>query len=194
MSTEVQDALVRFVERKLPETEGLSVTWYGGEPTLCMNIIDSLSTRFQHLCEKCGVRYFPSDIVTNGYLLSEKMAHRLKQAGVAQAQITLDGGKDTHDKRRPLLGGHSTFKRILDNVAASRSILDIQVRINIDRSNARTAAEALGALAEHGLQGLPVYFGHVQPFSEACAGIASDCFSNQEFGELNLELTRQAIA
>ena len=53
---------------------------------------------------------------------------------------------------------------------------------------------ALDELIEHGLQGIPAYFGHVKPFTEACAGIVSDCLSAHEFGELNLALTRQAIA
>ncbi len=194
MSPVVQEALLRFVEARLQGSECVSVTWYGGEPTLCLRLIEQLSARLCALCEKHGVRYLPSDIVTNGYLLTEKVAKRLKAAGITQAQVTLDGGRDTHNRRRPLQGGHGTFDRILDNVAAVRNILDIQIRINIDRSNADTAVAALDALVEHGLQGMPAYFGHVQPFTEACAGIVSDCLSDSEFGELNLSLTRQAIA
>ena len=194
MSAQVQQALMRFVDGKLAHADSLSVAWYGGEPTLCLDLIESLSAQLRSLCERHGAQYQASDIVTNGYLLTEKVAQRLKEAGITQAQVTLDGDRETHDQRRPLQGGHGTFDRILDNVAATRSILDIQIRINIDRSNAGTAVAALDALVEHGLQGLPAYFGHVQPFTEACSGIASACLSDQEFGELNLALTRQAIA
>jgi uncharacterized protein len=194
MSDKVQEALLRFVEARLPGSAGVSVTWYGGEPTLCLNVVEALSAQLRGLCERYGVQYLPSDIITNGYLLTEKVAQRLKAAGITQAQVTLDGDRDTHNRRRPLRGGRGTFDRILDNVAAVRSILDIQIRINIDRSNASTAVAALDALVEHGLQGMPAYFGHVRPFTEACAGVASDCLSDREFGELNLALTRQAIA
>ena len=194
MSAQVQQALMRFVEEKLTQADGLSVAWYGGEPTLCLDLIESMSAQLRSLCEGYGVKYLPSDIVTNGYLLTKKAAQRLKAAGITDVQVTLDGDRDIHNQRRPLRGGHGTFDHILDNVAAARSILNIQIRINIDRSNAGTAVAALDALVDHGLQGMPAYFGHVQPFTEACSGIASDCLSNQEFGELNLALTRQAIA
>ena len=194
MSARVQEALVRFVDEKLAGADALAVAWYGGEPTLCLDLIERLSAQLRSLCERHGAEYQAADIVTNGYLLTEKVAQRLKAAGISQAQVTLDGDRETHDQRRPLQGGHGTFERILDNVAAARGILDIQVRINIDRGNAGSAVAALDVLVEHGLRGIPAYFGHVQPFTEACSGVASDCLSDQEFGELNLALTRQAIA
>jgi uncharacterized protein len=194
MSAQVQEALLRFVEARLPDAGSLSVAWYGGEPTLCLDTIEALSTQLRDACERHGARYLPASIVTNGYLLTEKVAQRLKAAGITQAQVTLDGDRDTHNGRRPLQGGVGTFDRILDNVAAARDILAITIRINVDRSNAGTAVAALDALVEHGLQGMPAYFGHVKPYTEACAGMASDCFSDDEFGELNLTLTRQAIA
>jgi uncharacterized protein len=170
------------------------VSWYGGEPTLCLDLIEALSAQLRDACGRHGARYLPANIVTNGYLLTEKVAQRLKAAGITQAQVTLDGDRDTHNRRRPLQGGVGTFDCILDNVAAVRDILDIQIRINVDRSNASTAVAALDALVEHGLQGMPAYFGHVKPYTEACAGMASDCLSDDEFGQLNLALTRQAIA
>ncbi len=194
MSTRVQEALLRFIEERLPEAGGLSVAWYGGEPTLCLNEIEAMSAQMRAACERHGVEYTPGDIITNGFLLTKEVTQRLKAAGIAQAQVTLDGDRATHNRRRPLRGGLGTFDRILDNVAAARDILDIQIRINIDRSNSSTAVGALDALIEHGLQGIPAYFGHVKPFTEACASIASDCLSDKEFCELNLSLTREAIA
>jgi uncharacterized protein len=194
MSVKVQEALLQFVEERLTNVACLSVTWYGGEPTLCIPTIEALSEQINSRCERHGTQYLPSHIITNGYLLTERIARRLKATGIGQAQITLDGDQKIHDCRRPLLGGHGTFDRILDNIAAVRDVLDIQVRVNIDRSNAHTAVAVLDALLERGLQGLPVYFGHVQPFTEACSDIASNCFSDQEFCEINLALTREAIA
>jgi len=194
MGTEIQEALLRFVEEKLEAAERLSVTWYGGEPTLCLDMIDTLSARLRALCQRHGVELLPASIVTNGYLLTAQVAERLQAAGIREAQVTLDGDRATHDQRRPLRGGGGTFDRILDNVAAAREILDIKVRINVDRDNADTAVGTLDALADRGLQRTPVYFGHVKPYSEACSGIASACFSDREFSQLDLALTRQALA
>jgi uncharacterized protein len=93
-----------------------------------------------------------------------------------------------------LRGEGGTFDHILDNLVAIGDRLKVKVRINLDRNNASTAVGALDALAERGLQGLPVYFGHVKAYSEVCAGIISACFSDLEFSQLDLNLTRQAIA
>jgi uncharacterized protein len=195
MSAEVQEALLRFVEERLPEVDALSTTWYGGEPTLCLGLIEGLSGRLRDLCERHKVEVQGCGVVTNGYLLTAKVAKRLKSAGITDAQVTLDGDRETHNARRPLRhSGSGTFDRILENVAATRGILDIQIRINVDRDNAGTAIAALDALAERGLQGTPAYFGHVQAFTDACAGAASTCLSDAEFAQLNMELTRQALA
>jgi uncharacterized protein len=193
MGAEVQEALLRFVEQKLEEAERLSVTWYGGEPTLCLDLIETLSGRLRALCEGHGVDLLPADIVSNGYLLNAQVAERLRALGIQEAQITLDGDRATHDQRRPLRGGGGTFDRILDNLAAVGSILDVKIRINVDRDNAATALGALDALADRGLQDTAVYFGHVKPYSEACAGVATACLSDREFSELDLALTRQAL-
>jgi uncharacterized protein len=193
MGADVQEALLRFVEPALGEAERLSVTWYGGEPTLCLDLIEVLSARLMDLCRQLAVDLAPASIVTNGYLLTAEVAERLCKSGIKEAQITLDGDRATHDQRRPLRGGDGTFVRILDNVAAVSSILDIKVRINIDRDNAGTAVGALDALAGRGLRGTAVYFGHVKPYSEACAGMASVCLSDQEFSRVDLALTRQAL-
>lgn len=194
MGDEIQEALLRFVEHKLEEAERLSVTWYGGEPTLCLDLVEALTGRLRDLCEQHGTEFLPADIVTNGYLLNAQVAERLCALGIHEAQITLDGDRATHDQRRPLRGGGGTFDRILDNLAAVGSLLDVKVRINVDRDNAATALGALDALADRGLQETRIYFGHVRPYSEACAGVASACLSDKEFSELDLSLTRQALA
>ncbi len=194
MTPSVQEALLRFIEKRLPQGGSVSVAWFGGEPTLCLGLIETLSARIRDICAQRSADYLPGDIITNGFLLTKKAAQRLKDAGVAKGQVTLDGDRATHDGRRPLKNGMGTFARILDNVAEARETLDLQIRINVDRSNAGTAAFALDALLRRGLQGMPVYFGQVKPFTEACAGIASYCLSDREFSKINLSLSRRAIA
>ena len=40
----------------------------------------------------------------------------LKEIGVKRVQITLDGSKESHDKRRILLNGEGSFNKIIDNI------------------------------------------------------------------------------
>lgn len=195
MGPQVRQALLALVDELLPEASGFSLAWYGGEPTLCLDLIAELGAELSRLCERHGVEPQPGSIVSNGYLLDAAAARRLADSGVGRAQITLDGDRETHDGRRPHRSGKPTFDRILDNVAAICDLLKVQVRINVDRSNAGTALGALNALAARGLQAkVGVYFGHVKPFSEACGDIAATCLSDREFSDLELDLQKQAIA
>lgn len=194
MSPQVQDALLRFVEERLPGAGSLSIHWFGGEPTLCPDIIEGLASRISEACAAHGTEVLPGGIVTNGYLLDERMARRLAQAGVASAQVTLDGDRQTHDARRRLRNGRGTFERILDNVAASCELLRITIRINVDRDNAATACRAFDALSARRLQGkVLVGFGHVKSYTEACADAAGSCLAGHEFSTVELALTKEAV-
>jgi uncharacterized protein len=194
MNIELQEALVRFAETKLDQADKLAIFWYGGEPTLCLEIIERLGARLHELAALHKVTMDGDGIVTNGYSLTRSVAKRLKAAGVRFAQVTLDGDRATHDARRPLAGGQPTFDHILHNLAEVHDLLEISVRINVDRSNAGAAIAALDALSECGLRGkVKPYFAHVEPFSEACGDISSTCLSDAEFGALDIELTKQAL-
>lgn len=46
MSEATQEAIVKFVESEAPHLESFTVTWYGGEPLLALDIIESLSKEF----------------------------------------------------------------------------------------------------------------------------------------------------
>jgi uncharacterized protein len=194
MSLELQDALMRFAETKMDQAEKFAIFWYGGEPTLCMDIIEGLSARLHDLAATYKVPMDGASIVTNGYRLTRPIALRLKAAGVVYAQVTLDGDRLTHDARRPLIGGRPSFDRILHNLAEVQDLLKISVRINVDRANTGAAIAALDALSEYGLRGqVKPYFALVRPYSEACGDISGACLSDREFGALDIELSKQAL-
>ncbi len=194
ITDEVQDALLRFVGPKLNQAEVLSIAWYGGEPTLCPDIIERLAGRLHDLAAQRNVTSDGDGIVTNGYRLTRQMGERLKAAGVTRAQVTLDGARASHDARRPLTAGRPTFDRILGNLTEVHDLLEITVRINVDRANAETAVAALDALAEAGLRGkVKPYFAQVRQYSDACGDIAGACFTDREFSALEIELTKQGL-
>ncbi len=169
MSLEIIGATLTFVtalteQRKITS---LNVTWYGGEPLLYPGLIDSLASGFQDICKTKGITY-SSIIITNGTKYTPETAIMLKQRGVKQVQITLDGDKITHDCRRVDKGGGGSFDLILKNIRASIGILPISIRINIDKSNAFIANQ----LVEHFIDQtwyndtqIKFYLGHVRIFS-----------------------------
>ena len=136
MSAEVQEDVVNLAERmlKASNTVDLHVTWFGGEPLLAPDVIESLSERLMALVEDRGGKY-SATIVTNGYLLTQEIADMLGRLKVERAQITIDGIGATHDATRHLAGGGPTFERIVGNLRKLKLPFEVHVRHNVHEGN-----------------------------------------------------------
>ena len=128
MSPQVQDDVVALAERMLDASgaKNVSVTWFGGEPLLAPEIVESLSERLMALADERGGKYSAS-IITNGYLLTQGIVDMLERCKVKSAQVTIDGMGATHDATRHLAGGGPTF----DKITANLRELDLPFRVNI---------------------------------------------------------------
>ncbi len=195
MNEETEKALLAFGERHLKRSQRLMITWFGGEPTLCLPIIERLQAGFRDLSSKHGVAVYPAGIVTNGYLLDAKTSQKLKDLGVRQAQVTLDGPRQVHDSRRKLHSGKDTFQRIIGNLKESAGNLSILVRINLDRRNAEHGYEVVEILEREGLlSSVNVYFAQVTATDGVCADVRDRCLSGREFSATVVELYKKLLA
>ena len=136
MTPEVQDDVVALAERMMDaaSTNDLSVTWFGGEPLLAPDVVESLSRRLIALAEERGGKYDAS-IVTNGYLLTQENADMLGRCKVSSCQVTIDGLGAAHDATRYLRGGGPTFERIVDNLRNVKLPFKVHVRHNVHERN-----------------------------------------------------------
>ena len=136
MSPEVQDDVVALAARMLDTsaTQDLDVTWFGGEPLLAADVIESLSERLIALVDERGGDYM-AGIITNGYLLTQSVADMLERVRVNRMQVTLDGLAASHDATRPLAGGGPTFGRIVSNLRENRLPFCTTVRHNVHTDN-----------------------------------------------------------
>ena len=136
MSAEVQDDVVALAGRMLDaaDAKNLNVTWFGGEPLLATDIIESLTGRLKALTEERGGAY-SAGIITNGYLLTQEIADMLERCEVQSAQITIDGLGATHDATRHLAGGGPTFERIVANLRDIKLPFKVNVRHNVHKGN-----------------------------------------------------------
>ncbi|MFZ2725509.1 MAG: TIGR04463 family radical SAM/SPASM RiPP maturase [Methylococcaceae bacterium] len=196
MGVEVQDAIVAFVEKLAPELKHVHIAWYGGEPLLRMNIIESLSDRIMAVCAQHGLKY-DAMIVTNGYNLKPDVAQSLLQRKVQSVQVTLDGNQDYHDGRRYLLSGASTFAKILKNLkAVVETPLKINIRINIDHRNGPGVHQLIDTLVEEGLankKNFRLYFAPIEAMTVGCHSIEDSCMSKAEYGEMETAFYRHAF-
>ena len=76
MSESTQDTLLRFSDEHVRDAKQMLITWFGGEPTLCLDIIEKLQENFIELATKHRIALLPSSIITNGYLLDRPMAEQ----------------------------------------------------------------------------------------------------------------------
>jgi len=126
---EVEEKILEAIGRS--HSSHLSLTFYGGEPLLIPETCCRICSRAIEICGAKDV--VPNTLlVTNGYLLDEATAIRLRDSGVAHAQVTIDGNRAYHDGRRVLKDGSATFERIVRNVIIASSHMRIDVRMNVD--------------------------------------------------------------
>ena len=131
MTEEVEDKLVEFIQKF--KVRHRFITWYGGEPLLAFDRILSIDRKLKALDLP-----YRGMLVTNGFLLDERVIRELDNLRILIIQITLDGAKNTHDARRVLKGGGPTFDRIvknLDALMASDYKGKVHIRVNVDARN-----------------------------------------------------------
>ena len=136
MSAEVQDDVVALTERMLDASGAkiIHVTWFGGEPLLACDVIESLSERLIALAEEKGGEY-AAGIITNGYLLTQETFDMLERCKVNSAQVTIDGMGATHDTTRRLANGGPTFERITSNLRSCKIPFKVNIRHNVHEGN-----------------------------------------------------------
>jgi len=182
MSPKVQEAVVKFAKRMVRPNSGMSITWYGGEPLLATDVIKNLSYAFK----REGFTLHNNSIITNGYLLTEENARMLSEiAGVTTVQITLDGPKEVHDKRRVLEGGQGTYDVIMQNIKNNAHFFQqITVRINADKSNIHDVAKLVEEIKRECPPNVQPYLSLVRADN---GETSEDYFSDKEYADAFME-------
>lgn len=128
----------RLLRARIPGLDRLHVSWFGGEPLLALDIIEELSAHIEEeVAANPGCRY-RADITTNAYLLSRQTFARLCRARVGLYQISFDGPRELHDRKRILIDGSGTFDRIWENLLTLKETSDdvsFLIRLHLDRHN-----------------------------------------------------------
>jgi len=105
-----------------------SVGFFGGEPLLASN-----KKILEYIISKTKGKTF--SITTNGYHL-EEFFEILSPLKFSEILVTLDGGEDTHNSRRFLVGGKPTYSKILKGIEKCLSNgMPICIRMNLESSN-----------------------------------------------------------
>ncbi|HEX3044387.1 MAG TPA: DUF5714 domain-containing protein [Bacillota bacterium] len=123
------------------------ITLFGGEP-----LIDNPSYRaiLEKIVNHCVAGDYELSVVTNGYALGAYV-NLLSKARIKEIQVTVDGSKAVHDKRRGTLGGAGTLDQIIIGLeAAIAHHLPINFRTVVDFENLLDLVNLARFVAEKG--------------------------------------------
>ena len=148
LEDDVQKKIVEIIEGLSKKKKQLHITWFGGEPILQYKKIYELMEVADGICEKNGCK-LSSNIVTNGYLLTDEMLDHFSKLHIESMQITVDGGPEIHDKRRVLAGGKGTYEQVVTNVNKALSYgIKVVLRINVDEETFQYPIKVLEDIRE----------------------------------------------
>ncbi|MCL1994620.1 MAG: SPASM domain-containing protein [Defluviitaleaceae bacterium] len=193
MSSTVKSALCEYAETYLEKNDckALNVVWYGGEPLLEIDTIVSLSQNFIKICEKLNIPY-NAVIITNGVLLDLETALKLRNdCKIERVQITIDGMPEYHNSRRVLRDGRDSFDIILNNIEDCKDILQILVRVNVDKNNLLNIEQLMKFFLNEKkwVKNPFVSLAPVENYNEnAYCSSSNVCLTSEEFAEVDYKL------
>lgn len=177
MSNAVVEQVKKYITKNYNKFETVVIDWFGGEPLLEYSIIKEITEHVLGL--DMNVQ---SDITTNGVLLTPEIIDNLENLRIFSLQVTLDGLKHTHDKKRVFKSGEGTFDLIMKNLdylhtyVADKKLMTVNIRINVDKEN-HEEYHLLHNIVEQRYPLFTIYPGILMEYKSCSSAI--NCFSCQ---------------
>lgn len=130
---------IEILQREANGRTGGQIILYGGEPLDRKN-----EAVVRRIVEEGLSRGYFFAAITNGHDLDAFM-DLLGAGKIEQVQISIDGPKEVHDKRRVYIGRESSFDRLVANIrrAVAETDAQIQIRVHVDPGNIDLFEEVL---------------------------------------------------
>ncbi len=159
MSTETADIALTFVEKEAVKENYIrkvSMLLYGGEPLVNWPCCQHVLNQLVEMGERSSIPY-DVQIISNGTLFTDSIIHELTQHPVSRVDITFDGCKEDHDRRRITHEGKGTYDTIMDTlVRLVDAGITTAVKVNVDKENHTRIEMLFEDLEDHGLSGVPL--------------------------------------
>lgn len=155
LTPEITEAFFRHIDRAFAsERVRPYITLFGGEPLLGAQ---RYRNNLLHFLEEASRRHYAICIVTNGYEL-ESYLPEFQRIGieVREIQVSLDGGAEMQNQRRPKAGGGPTFDRVAAGIDATlRAGIRVNLRMIVDRDNIKSLVELATCARDRGWMDYP---------------------------------------
>jgi uncharacterized protein len=130
MTREIENAVVRYIDKLATGKKEVHINWFGGEPLLDIDSIMRMSSQLIPAFDKVGIKYNVF-VITNGTLLNRLVVDRLLECKVSMAQVTVDVPKAM--KRDKC--SRDTLEDVLDNLSLATEKLGVYIRINLTQDD-----------------------------------------------------------
>ncbi len=149
MSENVKDRVIRLIKNKLNDVniKDLHISWFGGEPLMAYDRVYEISKFAKKYADDLG-KQFSASITTNGTLLTPNRIESLRDVGIVNYQITIDGDRTIHNSVKNM-GSISAYDRTLVNINQIAKHTHVNLRFNYCSGNlfpSRIIKSLLGVL------------------------------------------------
>lgn len=180
------DNIMKYIVKN-KELKILTVSFAGGEPLLS---VDKVLVLYQKL-NALGIA-LQLNLITNGYLLSKDVIQKLDTIKNLQYQVTIDGMKDMHNRKRPHKTNADSFSVIINNLDSfyethKDKTINFQIRINVDKENYCDVAKLYNFLHHRYGNFFGFYLKPVDNYEKK----SEKCFTPKEFSDLLVSLYDQ---
>lgn len=185
MSVKKLDVILKYVDKEINESENkkmkknVTISLYGGEPLLPSNE-KIVKTTLEFARDKnIEVR-----IITNGTTINYYI-EMLKKYSEVIIQITLDGDKKIHDKRRITANKKGSFDDIVAGVdKLIQSGIKVHLRTNVDAENLHTIPNLIQFIKDKRWVETGLVFPYMSPVFDYCNGTDNSMKESDLYTEL----------
>ncbi|MCM1500354.1 MAG: FibroRumin system radical SAM peptide maturase [Clostridium sp.] len=159
MSRETADKAIEFFINQIKlsgldfEDNKPAIIFYGGEPLVNYDVLVYIAEKINSLrdVEKC-VKNLELSMVSNGLLLSEERALKLKELGVAIA-ISVDGFTEAANSMRVDVAGNNVFNKILKTLDMCKRIgVDVSLSVTLSEETIKNTKDILKLVDKYGVK------------------------------------------
>lgn len=158
MSIETADKAIDFFINQIKlsgldfEDNKPAIIFYGGEPLVNYDVLVYIAEKINALrdVEKC-VKNMELSMVSNGLLLTEERALKLKELGVAIA-ISVDGFTEEANSMRVDVAGNNVFNKILKTLDMCKNIgVDVSLSVTLSEETIKDTKAILELVDKYGV-------------------------------------------
>ncbi|AQR98088.1 radical SAM/SPASM domain-containing protein [Clostridium saccharoperbutylacetonicum] len=174
------ETILHYIYININKKQPPLISLFGGEPLLKINyeIVEKILKFAKE--QKLMVR-----IITNGTTIKFYEELLLKYYEIIMIQITLDGDKKTHNKRRIRADGTGSFDEVCNSIEKLIKLnIKTSIRINVDKENINSIDKLINFIKEKKWNEAKNILTYVAPVQDFCISSDTTFKENELFSQI----------